>query len=129
MQKANNFSSSLAVLEKSDKKTASSDVIYRMGVIGQFNLTFELAWKALQAELYSQGVAVDTIASPRQIIKSSFKIGLVKNESIWLKMLSDRNTSVHIYDENKADILIKNIFELYIKEFNELNNTLNQFKL
>ena len=30
---------------------ADNNDIYRTGVIGQFNLTFELAWKALQRDI------------------------------------------------------------------------------
>ena len=43
-----NFTNCLAILADADFKMAETNDIYRTGVIGQFNLTFELAWKALQ---------------------------------------------------------------------------------
>ena len=51
MKKLDNFASSLNVLKNADFELADENEIYRTGIIGQFNLTFELAWKALQAVL------------------------------------------------------------------------------
>ena len=51
MKKLENFAKSLAILKGANFDLVNSNDIYRMGVIGQFNLTFELAWKALQETL------------------------------------------------------------------------------
>ena len=48
MKKLDNFSNCLTILGDADFKLAETNDIYRTGIIGQFNLTFELAWKALQ---------------------------------------------------------------------------------
>ena len=56
MKKFDNFSKCLKVLKKADFKQAFENEIYRIGVIGQFNLTFELSWKALQEVLRNHGV-------------------------------------------------------------------------
>ena len=48
MKKLENFSNCLNVLKNADLDLADNNDIYRTGVIGQFNLTIELAWKALQ---------------------------------------------------------------------------------
>lgn len=48
MKKLENFSNGLNVLKNADFDLADNNDIYRTGVIGQFNLTIELAWKALQ---------------------------------------------------------------------------------
>ena len=48
MKKLENFSNCLNVLKNADFDLADNNDIYRTGVIGQFNLTFELVWKALQ---------------------------------------------------------------------------------
>ena len=47
MKKFDNFVNCLNVLKNADFSLARENEIYRTGVIGQFNLTFELAWKAL----------------------------------------------------------------------------------
>ena len=48
MKRLDNFNNCLAILADADFRMAETDDIYRTGIIGQFNLTFELAWKALQ---------------------------------------------------------------------------------
>lgn len=48
MKKLENFSNCLNVLKNADFDLADNNDICRTGVIGKFNLTIELAWKALQ---------------------------------------------------------------------------------
>ncbi len=43
MKKLDNFSNSLNILKNADFELVGNNYIYRTGVIGQFNLTFELA--------------------------------------------------------------------------------------
>ena len=69
---------------------ADSNEIYRTGVIGQFNLTFELAWKALQAVLRLHGAeGVDT-GSPREILQLGYKFGFINDSSVWMLMLKKK---------------------------------------
>lgn len=58
-----------------------------MGVVGQFNLTFELAWKALQEVLRMHGVEGAETGSPREILQVGYKVGFVNDSSVWLLML------------------------------------------
>ena len=68
MKKLDNFLNCLKVLEKADFSLAENDEIYRTGIIGQFNLTFELAWKALQQVLRLHGVQ-DVVVDARGVQK------------------------------------------------------------
>ncbi len=56
MKKLDNFIHCLAVLANADFKMAETNDIYRTGIIGQFNLSFELAWKALQEIMRIHGI-------------------------------------------------------------------------
>lgn len=47
MKKLDNFSNCLKILKNADFAFAENNDIYWTGIVGQFNLTFELAWKAL----------------------------------------------------------------------------------
>lgn len=77
MKKTDNFSNRLKVLEGADFSLAEKDEIYRTGVIGQFNLTFELAWKALQAVLRLHGVQAADTGLPREILQLGYKFGFL----------------------------------------------------
>ena len=113
MKKLDNFTNSLNVLKGADFERANEDEIYRTGVIGQFNLTFELAWKSLRDVLRVHGAEGAKSGSPREILQLGYKHGFLENPAVWLMMLKKRNLVVHIYSEEEADellLLIQNSF-------------------
>ena len=124
MKKLDNFSNCLTILGDADFKLAETNDIYRTGIIGQFNLTFELAWKALQEIMKMHGVEEASTGSPREILQLGYKIGFVNDPEIWLLMLKKRNTSVHIYNEDEIDEMIILIRDSFIPAFKVLNGAL-----
>lgn len=124
MKKLDNFSNCLAILADADFTLAETNDIYRTGIIGQFNLTFELAWKALQEIMKMHGVEEASTGSPREILQLGYKIGFLNDPEIWLLMLKKRNTSVHIYNEDEIDELIMLIHDSFIPTFKILKETL-----
>lgn len=124
MKKLDNFSNCLTILRNADFKLADNNDIYRTGVIGQFNLTFELAWKALQEILRLHGAEGVDIGSPREILQLGYKLGFVNDSAVWLLMLKKRNTSVHIYNEQEVDEMILLIRDSFIPAFVALEKTL-----
>ena len=126
MEKLENFSRCLSVLKGANFANADNDEIYRTGIIGQFNLTFELAWKALQAVLRTHGVQGSSTGSPREILQIGYKVGFVNDQAVWSAMLKKRNTSVHIYDEEQIDELLLLIRDSFIPAFEKLEQTLRE---
>ena len=124
MKKLDNFANCLAVLANADFKMAETNDIYRTGIVGQFNLTFELAWKALQEVMRKHSVEEAAAGSPREILQLGYKIGFIDDAETWLLMLKRRNTSVHIYSENEVDELILLIRDSFIPAFTVLKDTL-----
>ena len=126
MKKLDNFANCLDILKQADFELADSNDIYRMGVVGQINLTFELAWKALQEVLRMHGVEGAETGSPREILQVGYKVGFVNDSSVWLLMLKKRNTSIHIYNEEEIDELIVFIRDSFIPAFTDLEETLQE---
>lgn len=126
MKKLDNFSNCLTVLKNADFKMADNDEIYRTGVIGQFNLTFELAWKALQEVMKLHGVTDAQTGSPREILQLGYKLGFVDDAQVWLLMLKKRNTSVHIYNQEEIDEMLLLIRDSFLPAFLELERTLKK---
>ena len=100
MKKLENFSNCLEVLKSADFEMADNNDIYRTGVIGQFNLTFELVWKALQEILKMHGADGAATESPREILQLGYKLGFVDDAAVWLLMLKKR-IHLFIYIMNK----------------------------
>ncbi len=126
MKKLDNFSSCLEILKGADFEMANNDDIYRTGVIGQFNLTFELAWKALQAVLRLHGAEVAGTGSPREILQLGYKLGFIDDPAAWLLMLKKRNSSVHIYNEDEIDEMLLLIRDSFIPAFVSLRAVLTK---
>ena len=124
MKKLDNFTNCLGVLKNADFAFADENEIYRTGIIGQFHLTFELAWKAVQAVLRAHGVESAASRSPREILQLGYKHGFVDDSAVWLLMLRKRNTSAHIYDEDEVDEILLLIRDSFIPALVALKETL-----
>ena len=124
MRKLDNFINCLTILANADFKMAESNEIYRTGLIGQFNLTFELAWKALQEIMRMHSVNGADTGSPREILQLGYKIGFINDPEVWLLMLKKRSNSIHIYNEEEVDEMIMLIHDSFIPAFTVLKDTL-----
>ena len=114
MKKLDAFDKSLEVLRRAEREKAASDEFYRSGVINKFNLTFELAWKAVREVLEIHGVSNFKTGSPREILKTAYQFNFLSDEKVWLDMLKSRNTIAHVYDETAALELANAIFDNYM---------------
>ncbi|MBC6445437.1 MAG: nucleotidyltransferase substrate binding protein [Alphaproteobacteria bacterium GM202ARS2] len=70
------------------------------------NRPLELFWKTLKRLLAEEGVEIST---PKETLRKAFQAGWLNDEAAWLEMLSDRNTTSHIYDEETAKRIYGNI--------------------
>ncbi len=113
-------------LKSADFSFANEDAIYRMGVVTEFNRTFELAWKALQAVLRLHGAEGAETGSPREILQLGDRLGFIEDSTVWRLMLKKHNTSVHIYDEDKIDEMLLLIRDSFTPAFSALANTLRE---
>ena len=126
MKKLDNFSSCLDMLRRADFEIAEENEIYRTGIIWQFNLTLELAWKALQEILKLHGAAGAETGSPREILQLGYKLGFLNDSAVWLLMLKKRNVSVYLYNEDDIDEMILLVRDSFIPAFSALEKTLRE---
>ncbi len=126
MKKLDNFVNCLNVLKGADFELADENEIYRMGVIGQFNLTFELAWKALQEVLRLHGVSGAETGSPREILQLGYKFGFIDDAAVWLLMLKKRNTFMHVYNDDEIDEMLLLVRDSFTPAFVMLEKVLRE---
>lgn len=119
MKKIDNFSACLDALKTADFKQAKESVIYRTGIVGQFNLTFELAWKALQAVLRAHNVSGAETGSPLSILKLAYRSGFISDSEVWI-LMHKKNAASHEYSEEDIDTLIILIRDSFIPVFEKL---------
>ena len=110
------FKKALSSLEAIYLKPAKEDRANIDATIQRFEFTFELAWKFLKDYFLEQGIQLNY---PKEVIKEAFAVGIVNDENIWVKMLSDRNMTSHTYDEKLADEIYMRI-KSYVPELKTL---------
>lgn len=97
--------------------------VERAGIIQMFEFTAELAWNTLKDYLSDQGI--NDITGSRDAIRKAFKNGLIRDGVNWMKMLESRNLTSHIYNEDIADDILRDIQKIYHSLFEELLTTFN----
>lgn len=90
--------------------------INRDSAIKRFELCFDLAWKTIKVHAKEKGVECN---SPRDCIKTAFQLKLIEYDENWLKIIKDRNLTVHIYKEECADQVYSHL-DGYLKLFKNL---------
>ena len=89
----------------------------RAGIIQLFEISFELAWKLMKDYLEFQQLIVK---SPREAIKQAYQIELIDDGHIWIDALTDRNLTVHTYDEELAKKMVEDISTIYYPQLKKL---------
>ncbi len=80
------------------------DEFIRDSVIQRFEFTFELLWKTIKR---TGEYELLECVSPKSCFKLAFKMGLIRNESVFLDMLECRNLTSHTYDEGNAETVYR----------------------
>ncbi len=114
----NSFMSSTERLDEIVR--APKTVANRDSAIKRFELTTELGWKTIKGYLRDKEIVC---RSPRECLEGAFKAGLISDNPLWLRILEDRNLSVHTYNEKLAEDIYGRLKD-YLALFAELKNSL-----
>lgn len=120
------FCKALNNLSEVEKKAPPYSVLELTGIVGLFEICFELSWKALREVLLIHGVIEASTGSPREIIKAGYKFHFLSDEETWLDMFKRRNEAIHIYNEELAVKLVALIFDEYIAAFVNLREEMQR---
>lgn len=76
----------------------------RAGVIQNFEVTYELAWKLMARWLNTYiGTGIADGVTRRHLFRLAAERRLIHDVDQWMQHHEARNTTSHIYDEEKAD--------------------------
>ena len=76
----------------------------KAGAIQSFEFCFELSWKTMKRLLQKKGI--DT-RSPRDYFREAAQNGMIKNVKDWFSFIDKQNLTIHTYDMNVRDGVIK----------------------
>jgi dTDP-4-dehydrorhamnose reductase len=95
-----------------DKAPADVD---KLALVKAFELSFELAWNVMKDYLTRQGVKA--IIGSRDAIRYAVQNGLIVDGEVWTAMIDSRNKAAHMYSDEIAGKLIRDVMEKYHSEF------------
>ena len=124
MKKYENFIHALNNLEDIYKYEEPYDNVVLTGLVALFEICFEQAWKAMKEIMEDNGFDESKNGSPRQVLKTAYKAGMIQDEEKWLNALVSRNNVAHAYKKEIAIEIVRETKAQYYDMFIQLRNTL-----
>ena len=122
MKKFDNFCSALANLKDIFEYEEPYNNVVLTGLVALYEICFEQSWKAMKEILEQNGVSEAQTGSPRQILKTAYQTGLVKDEQLWLNALVTRNNVAHAYNQAIALDIVRKTKATYYQMFCDLKS-------
>lgn len=126
MKKYENFKAALTNLKDIYSYQEPYGNVETAGMVGLYEICFEQSWKAMKELLENQGYFEGATSSPRAILKTAYKAGMIEDEELWLDALISRNNVTHAYNEAIAIDIINRTKEKYYDMFLSLLQTIEQ---
>ena len=120
MKKYENFCSSLGNMKDIYNYEEPYDNVVLTGLVGLYEITFEQSWKMMKEILHNHGYEEGATGSPKIILKTAYKAGMIKDEELWLRALQARNNVTHSYNQKIALGIVSEAKNEFYKMFVEL---------
>lgn len=102
MKKYENFCAALSNMKEIYNYKEPYDNVILTGLVGLYELCFEQSWKMMKEVLENHGYEEGSTGSPKIILKTAFRAGMIKDEELWLRALQERNNVTHSYNQRIA---------------------------
>lgn len=118
-QRFSNYRRALAQLKKfiDQGPLANLNELEQIGLIKAFEFTHELAWNVMKDYFEYQGNTA--ITGSRDAMREAFQRNLISDGEKWMDMIKSRNMSSHTYNQNTANEIAKQVFEVYFPLFQQ----------
>lgn len=119
------FQRELAELERGRKFDYENESFILKGIINCFEMLFDLSWKVMKDIIHDYCGALDySLGYPAENIREAFKVGLINDDGIWIKILKVRNLLTNDYDYDIARQEVNNIINIYFFTFKNFEKML-----
>lgn len=126
MKKYENFCAALTNLHDIYDYEEPYNNVVLTGLVALYAICFEQSWKMMKEILENNGVAEGKTGSPRQILKTAYQAGIIREEQLWLDALVTRNNVAHAYNKDIALDIVRQTKEIYYQMFIGLKNEIDQ---
>lgn len=126
MRKYDNFCLALQNLKDIYKYEEPYDNVVLTGLVGLYEICFEQSWKMMKELLEISGFRESATGSPKMILKTAYKAGMIKDEELWLKALAIRNNAAYAYNKESALDIVRQTKEVFYGMFTVLRDEVEQ---
>lgn len=126
MKKFDNFKAALENLKDIYVYKEPYGNVEIIGMVGLYEICFEQAWKAMKEILENSGYSEAATGSPRAILKTAYRAGMINDENLWLDALVSRNSVAHAYNQAIAMDIVNLTKEKYYNMFVNLKQTIER---
>ncbi|MBB5326018.1 nucleotidyltransferase substrate binding protein (TIGR01987 family) [Anoxybacillus tepidamans] len=91
--------------------------VYRDSIVKKYEILEDQLWKLLSKIFKASGLELH---SPRACYRQAFKQGWIENIDIWNDILSSRNATAHIYNEEDYEQIKQKIVDEYVQQIEVL---------
>lgn len=126
MKKYDNFCSALTNMKEIyDYEPPYTNVVLT-GLVGLYEICFEQSWKMMKEILEQHGFEEGATGSPKTILKTAYRAGMIKDETLWLSALQERNNVAHSYNRMIALGIVSRAKENFYEMFCELKEEVTE---
>lgn len=129
MKKYENFCAALQNLKDIYKYQEPYDNVILTGLVGLYEITFEQSWKMMKEILEEHGYEEGATGSPKMILKTAYRAGMIKDEKVWIQALQERNNVTHSYNHKIALEIVNKTKNEFYDMFCELKNEIEEMWL
>lgn len=102
MKKYENFCASLKNMKEIYTYEEPYNTVVLTGLVGLYEICFEQSWKMMKEILEIHGYEEGATGSPKIILRTAYRAGMIRDEKAWLRALQERNNVTHSYNEKIA---------------------------
>jgi nucleotidyltransferase substrate binding protein (TIGR01987 family) len=126
MKKYENFCAALSNLKDLYEFEEPYSNVILTGMVGLYEICFEQSWKAMKEILEYNGYQESATGSPRNVLKTAFQAGMIKDEDLWLGALQERNNVTHSYNQNIAYEIVRRAKNEFYQMFCDLKDEMEE---
>lgn len=126
MKKYENFCASLKNMKEIYEYEEPYNTVVLTGLVGLYEICFEQSWKMMKEILEIHGYEEGATGSPKIILRTAYKAGMIKNEENWLKALQERNNVTHSYNEKIALEIVRQAKSIFYDLFVQLKEEIDK---
>ena len=121
MKKYENFCASLKNMKEIYDYDEPYNTVVLTGLVGLYEICFEQSWKMMKEILEIHGYEEGATGSPKIILRTAYRAGMIKNEDAWLRALQERNNVTHSYNEKIALEIVRQAKAIFYDLFVHLS--------